>query len=990
MSASSAARPLAPMDLSDPGPPRGTVPTVASWRTDAREWTLDGDWSFRWFPAADDADPHPTDVDPTWGVMPVPASFVMPHLDAVHDQPHGGPVYTNKWYPFPVDPPHAPDRNPVGEYRRRFGVDDVPAGAELRFGGIEGAADVWLNGVLLGSTRGSRLPMAFDVSGLLAAENVVVVRVHHFSAATYLEDQDAWWAPGIVRSVIVRERPAGGVHDVRVAADWSASGAVLRVDAQTRDGAAARAEIVELDADIPVGAPTPVPRAAAWSAEHPVLYTLRVWTDTESVTMRIGFRTIDIVDGVFRVNGAPIQLRGVNRHEHHPRWGRHVPAETVREELLLMKRHNVNAIRTSHYPPDPLMLDLADELGFWVMDECDFETHGFGEVGWRGNPTDDPMWEAALRDRAARMVERDKNHPCIVMFSLGNEAGEGRNLAAMAEEIRVRRPGVPLHYEGDQASADVDVWSRMYAHPDEVELIGRRAEPPLTDAALDARRRAMPFVLCEYAHAMGTGPGGLTEYQELFDAHPRIMGGFVWEWLEHGIHVATADGVVTRYGGDFGEPLHDGNDIIDGLIAADRTPRAQLADLAAVFAPVRIDVGDDAVWIHSRRDHTDTSDLAWRWRLDGPGGHIDEGALAVPAVGPRGRVSVALPEGMRTASSREAVLTIEAVTAADAPWAERGHVVARAARTPAHDLGALTRAQRRPAAPAASLDDLVLDARTGAVTALGGVAVADWRLVLDRVPTDNDRHAGWDELTDPPAAERWRQLQLHDLHTRLVALERSAGAVVVRTRHTGPSTDAHVDVVWSWTERAGGLALALDVAPGGTWPDWTSHWARVGVGFSLAGAAASVSWAGRGPGPAYPDTGQAATAGWFTRSLEGLQERTVRPQESGARAARWVRLEGDPGLEIGLRSGDDAVSEPAVTVRPWSEAALRRAAHDDELVADGRTHVVCDLVRSGVGTARCGPGVLPAYRLPARRVSGELIFWPDVPASGSQREGSVG
>jgi len=978
------------MDLSDPGPPQGTSPTVASWRTDAREWTLDGEWFFRWRARDAEAEIGAADIDPAWAVIPVPASFVMPHLDAVHGEPHGRPVYTNKWYPFPVDPPHAPDRNPVGEYRRRFGIDEVPSRAELRFGGIEGAADIWLNGVLLGSTRGSRLPMAFDASGLLAPENVVVVRVHHFSAATYLEDQDAWWAPGIVRSVTLRERPAGGVRDVRIVADWSSSGATLgatlRVDADTDGDAVARAEIVELAEPIPLGVATPVAGAAPWSAESPSLYTLRVWTGTESVTMRIGFRTIDIAEGVFRVNGAPVHLRGVNRHEHHPLWGRHVPAETVRDELLLMKRHNINAIRTSHYPPDPLMLDLADELGFWVMDECDFETHGFGEVGWRGNPTDDPIWEEALRDRAARMVERDKNHPCIVMFSLGNEAGEGRNLRAMAEEIRARCPGVPLHYEGDQASADVDVWSRMYAHPDEVEQIGRRAEPPLDDAALDERRRAMPFVLCEYAHAMGTGPGGLSEYQELFDTYPRIMGGFVWEWLEHGIHVATADGTVTRYGGDFGEPLHDGNDIIDGLIAADRTPRAQLADLAAVFAPVRIDVGDDAVLLRSRRDHAGTSDLAFHWRLDGPGGQIDAGVLAVPALGPQDRLSVSLPEAARRTQTEGGVLTIEAVTTADMPWAPQGHVVARAARMPGHDLASLTRAQRRPGTPAPTLRDLVLDPATGAVTALGGVEVADWRLMLDRVPTDNDRHAGWDELTELPAAERWHQLQLHDLHSRLISIERTDAAVVVRTRHTGPATDAHIDAVWSWSERERGLALALDVVPGGTWPEWTSHWARVGVGFSLAGASSSVSWAGRGPGPAYPDTGQGATAGWFTRSLDELQERTVRPQESGARVAGWVRLESDPGLEIGLRSGSDAVSEPAVTVRPWSERALRAAAHDDELVADGQTHVVCDLVRSGVGTARCGPGVLPAYRLPARPVSGELIFWPDVPAVDPPRE----
>ncbi len=568
---------------------------------------------------------------------------------------------------------------------------------------MEGAADVWLNGILLGSTRGSRLPTSFDVSGLVARENLLAVRVHQYSAASYLEDQDEWWLPGIVRAVTLRERPDGGVDDVRVVADWSAAaGATLRVDVATGSAAGdVRVEVVELGIDVPVGESVPIAGARPWSAEDPVLYTLRVRTPGETVHTAIGFRTVAIVDGVFTVNGAPVQLRGVNRHEHHPRWGRHVPPEVVEEELALMKRSNVNAIRTSHYPPDPFMLELADRLGFWVIDECDVETHGFGEVGWRDNPTDDPLWEPALRDRAARMVERDKNHPCVIMWSLGNEAGEGVNLAAMADEMRRRDATRPLHYEGDQSSADVDVWSRMYAHPDEVAEIGAGTEPALADPALDARRRAMPFVLCEYAHAMGTGPGGLTEYQELFDAHPRLMGGFIWEWLEHGIHLDTPSGVVTRYGGDFGEPLHDGNDVIDGLIAADRTPRAQLADLAAVFAPVVLSVVGDELRVRSRLDHTDTSAYALRWRVETAEGVVAEGGLGMPLVGPRGSAAVGLPaEAVAAAGRIGAVLTVDAVLTArravgSGGLGRRAHL----GRRPGCRAG-LGAATRRPAARA--------------------------------------------------------------------------------------------------------------------------------------------------------------------------------------------------------------------------------------------------------------------------------------------------
>lgn len=992
-------RPLAPHPLDDPAPAPGALPAAATVSTDAATIELPDRWRFRWSPsaaAADGAgDPFHTPAfdDAGWSLIAVPSSFVMPAHDATVAGRRGAPAYTNKWYPFPVDPPHAPDENPVGDHRVRFAVPEPFACAELRFDGVEGAADVWLNGTFLGSTRGSRLPTGFDVSGLVSDDNLLAVRVHQYSAASYLEDQDEWWLPGIIRAVTLRERPRAAIDDVRVTADWTPeAGATLRVDVATR-AAEVSAELVELGVPVPIGATFPVREARAWSAEEPTLYTLRVRTADETVETLIGFRTIAIVEGVFTVNGAPVQLRGVNRHEHHPLWGRHVPRSVVEDELVLMKRSNVNAIRTSHYPPSPLLLDLADRLGFWVIDECDFETHGFGEIGWRSNPTDDPRWEPALRDRAARMVERDKNHPSVIMWSLGNEAGEGCNLAAMADEMRRRDASRPLHYEGDQSSADVDVWSRMYAHPDEVAEIGAGTEPALADPVLDARRRAMPFVLCEYAHAMGTGPGGLTEYQELFDAHPRLMGGFIWEWLEHGIHVQTTAGVVTRYGGDFGEPLHDGNDVIDGLVAADRTPRAQLADLAAVFSPVVLRVDLDAaggvgeLHVCSRLDHTDTSAYALRWSVETHEGRRAQGAFGMPIIGPRARATVALPEdAVDAAREQGAVLTVEVVSSADTSWAPAGWVVAR---TSAHGLDAVPLAAlRRPARTRPlSLADLDIDPVSGAVRAIGAVTLEDWRLELARVPTDNDRHSGWDEPDELSYAQRWSALGLHDLRSRLVRLERSADRIVIETVVGGPAVDARVACTWIWTADDGALDLDLRIEPQGAWPDWSSHWARAGVAFALAGAERTIDWCGLGPGPAYPDTGQAARPGWHRATVDGLQERTVRPQEAGARGGiRWARVGSastaesvrepahEPGLEIAPRNGTGAVDSPALTVRPWSAAALMATAHDDGLRSDGRAHVTIDLVRAGVGTARCGPGVLPAYRLPAQTVTGGIRF----------------
>ncbi len=303
----------------------------------------------------------------------------------------------------------------------------------------------------------------------------------------------------------------------------------------------------------------------------------------------VGFRTVAIVDGVFTVNGAPVKLRGVNRHEFEPRSGRAVTPEAMLEDVLAMKRHHVNAVRTSHYPPHPHFLDLCDAHGLYVIDENDLETHGFEPLGWHGNPTDDPAWTDVLVDRVTRMVRRDAHHPSIVLWSLGNEAGSGRNLASMAAAIRDLDPSRPLHYEGDWSSAAVDVYSRMYPSFDELEQIVLREEDPLPDGALDARRRAMPFVLCEYAHAMGNGPGGLGKHADLVDDHPRMMGAFVWEWKDHGVATQTPDGAsFFGYGGDFGEELHDGTFIADGLMLPDRTPSPGLVELAAVYAPLSV------------------------------------------------------------------------------------------------------------------------------------------------------------------------------------------------------------------------------------------------------------------------------------------------------------------------------------------------------------------------------------------------------------------
>ncbi|WP_454050085.1 glycoside hydrolase family 2 TIM barrel-domain containing protein [Cellulomonas sp. Marseille-Q8402] len=954
-------------ELSSTAPARGTVQPRAHLTSDAPRQSLDGTWRLRTWPSprhvADDGwtGPEPDETDPAaWSDVQVPGHWVL--------QGHGAPAYSNLQLPFPVAPPHPPDDNVVADHRLVLTVDDAVLAhpAVLRFEGVEGAATVWLNGVELGTLRGSRLTHELPVDGVLRpGVNVLAVRVAQWSAVSYLEDQDMWWLPGIFRSVTLLARPAGGVRDVFVHAGYDhrhGSGA-LRVEVATEDGDAGPVLL-----DVPALGLTGVaadvehhlPRVRPWSDEDPYLYEATVRTGSEAVRLRIGFRTVHVEDATLLLNGRPVLLRGVNRHEHHPVRGRAVDVEDDRAELLLMKRHNVNAIRTSHYPPRADLLDLADELGFLVVLENDLETHGFELVEWRRNPSDDPQWGPAVLDRVVRTVERDKNHPSVLLWSLGNEAGTGQNLEAAARWVAARDPERLVHYEGDWSSTYVDVYSRMYATTDEVAAIA--TEPAGGSTPAERHRRSLPFVLCEYAHAMGNGPGGLSEYQDLFESHPRLAGGFVWEWVEHALldpaAPATPDGAPRwRYGGDFGEAVHDGNFVVDGLVHADRTPGPALADLARVFAPVRLSLSGDGTLLTVRnlRHTRDTGDLELvRWS-DAPG-HGQPAPVDVPVVAAGATAHVVLdppPAG--------ATVTVSARTLQASPWAPAGHEVSWTQHVaPGAPAAVAATVTPRPEGLVVRLGPAVLDATTGMPVRLGDLDLHDVALGLWRAPTDNDRGTGWDEPTLPPVADRWAAARLHDLRSRLVSLDVTEDAVVVRTRVGPPVLDAGVDCTWRWTSDGERLGLELVVEPSGDWP---CDWARVGVDLRLDDATREVRWTGYGPGPQYPDTGQGARWASHTAGRDDYAVRTVRPQEHGARVL-------DEALVVTEGTGPDLhvrTERAALTVRPWSRGVVAATQHDDELPAATATHVSLDAARSGVGTASCGQGVLPEHRLPPSR-----------------------
>ncbi|MFG1705747.1 glycoside hydrolase family 2 TIM barrel-domain containing protein [Nonomuraea sp. M3C6] len=922
------------MDLETFTPGSGRLEPRAALRSDAPTLDLNGTWRFRLSPTANIPDDfaRPDFDDADWDDLPVPSHWPL--------HGHGALAYTNVSFPFPIDPPHVPDENPTGDYRRAF---DLPAGwtgGRLRFEGVDSFATVWLNGHELGFSTGSRLAVEFDAGPWLRpGRNVLAVRVHQWSAASYLEDQDMWWLPGIFRDVTLTRSTA----DVFVHASYADGRGTLSFDGP------GRLSVPELGvADLEPGAEVTV-EITPWTAETPRLYDAIVTFPEESVRLRVGFRTISIADGVLLANGRPLLLKGVNRHEFHPEHGRAVPYETMRADVLLMKRHNVNAVRTSHYPPHPDFLDLCDELGLWVIDECDLETHGFGQVGWRANPTDDPRYADALLDRMRRMVERDKNHPSVIMWSLGNEAGVGRNLAVMAGWARERDPSRPLHYEGDWSCAHTDVYSRMYASHAEVEAIGRLAEDPLDDLELDARRRAMPFLQCEYAHAMGNGPGGLAEYQELFERYPRLAGGFVWEWIDHGLAHPVFG---YAYGGDYGESVHDGNFVIDGLVFPDRTPSPGLLDLKKVFEPVKFEFGDGVVRVVNCHDFADLSHLEFHASVEGSA----ERRLEVPARGGE----VKLPDV--PAGTGEQWVTVRAVLAGDQPWAGAGHEVAwgQTLLTPPPSRSDEAAAGAWSAGLVAgggeiAAGDSAFDAETGRLVRLFGLEVEGPRLDLWRAPTDNDRYGGLEE--------KWRALGLHRLTHRVDAVE-LGDALTVRTRVAPAATDLGMRATYRWTFD-GGLRLVVDIEPEG---DWRDPIPRLGLTMSLPLVVDRVTWFGLGPGEAYPDTGLAARVGRWSATIEELQTPYVYPQENGHRAeVRWAsfgafKVSGEPVF--------------GMTARPWSIDELTAARHRPDLVAGDRVHLHLDLAHQGIGTASCGPGALPDYELRAHRATFSLRFDP--------------
>jgi beta-galactosidase/beta-glucuronidase len=971
--------------------------SVTSLSSSERGLSLNGLWKFRLFSGPDevpdDFSPgsfHPSD----WDSIRVPSHWQLAG--------YGHPHYTNIAYPFPIDPPFVPSENPTGVYYRTFwlGEHQDSGIVVLRFEGVDSAFHVWVNGIPVGYSQGSRLPSEFDVTRCCRRGlNHVVVRVYQWSDGSYLEDQDMWWLSGIFRDVTLLVRPDVHVYDADSAVRWPGQDfdeaevdvrvTVRNALARTNEERWWRASLIDGEGKV-VAASDPVPvrldgsewtggrtsfryrNPRLWCPEHPHLYRLVLSlgaqpddaASSESWHVPLGFREVRIADGVLTVNGRPVTLRGVNRHEHHPRYGRAIPFSAMRDDVLLMKRHNINAVRTSHYPAHPRFYDLCDELGLYVLDEADLECHGFESVGQPNRLSDDPAWAAAYLDRAKRMVIRDRHHPSVILWSLGNESGMGRNFEQMAAWIRTVDPTRPIHYEGDRDVIAVDVASTMYTPVEQVERIALQ------------HKGLRPYLLCEYGHAMGNGPGGLEAYWEVFDRHDNIAGGFVWEWIDHGLEMAMEDGTVDyAYGGDFGDVPHDGNFVIDGLLFPDRSPSPGLLELKYVLQPVQATLLSGSphmvVSIRNRRDHTNLADLLMHWHLTRDGLVVKSGTSELPPVPPGGQQPLEIGE-WADPDAGEWHLTLRFVLREDRPWAAAGFEVGHAQFFLGHSSktgGGLqsTGSPRQPLEVTASGThrmfstpdyQMVFDTHAGCLSGLSvrgePLLVGPLRLSLWRAATDNDRYG---------RAAEWEKAGMDRLQHRRINWNESEDGrgrtIEVLSRVSAANQVWHMDCAWTYrVEPDGGLVVAVTVTPKGPVPPTLP---RVGLRAPVTRAWTVCEWYGRGPGESYPDSVHATLVGRYRLSVEDLWTPYVYPQENGNRSeVRWVRFSDDKGTGLAIESTDGVFS---FSVHPCSAEDLTRARHRHEVPRTGPQWLYLDYRQRGLGTASCGPDVLPPYEI---------------------------
>lgn len=928
-------------------------------------------------------------------------------------QGYGKMHYSDLWYNFPINPPYVPTENPTGIYKRTFYLEESFRDMQviLRFCGVDSAYHLWVNGQEAGYSKAARNESEFDITPLVRPGEIndVTVRVYQWSDGTYLEDQDMWWLSGIFRDVELIGVPKDGICDYKAVADLDDTyeNGLLSVDAVLRTEQPVNVSFELLDASGTcvwketkasegkrVSCRAVIEQARHWTAETPYLYQLLLTVEKdgrviEVIPQKTGFRNIRLNGDTFLVNGVAIKFKGMNRHDYNPKNGRVVAKEEIEKDIILMKQFNVNAIRTCHYPDSYYLYDLCDEYGMYVIDETDLECHGFeltGDYAWISN---DPSWETAYVSRMVRMIERDKNHPSILMWSLGNESASGCNFIEMTEAAHRMDPSRLVHYEGDFDMEYADVYSTMYT------WLENPAKPFLMKDIIEKSRH--PHILCEYCHAMGNGPGNLKEYQDLFYAHDKLQGGFIWEWFDHGIESYTQDGEkYYRYGGDFGDDPSNRDFCIDGMLMPDRTPSPGLYEYKKVAEPVTttaVNLEQGMIHVLSRYDFADLNQLRLVYQVMEDDVMLKSGSMELPSVPARTGIDLTVPYAFGSIQPKpgaEYYLNISYQLKDAAPYAPAGHELATAQfRLPVYregieviPQGTLKVTKEHTLLRAEGADFRVeFDLVRGNITSIvrDGMEIMSKgpRLTLWRAPISNDMEI---------IHELKKVYFLHLEHETVMDIQYEEDGhflnVTVKTVNGTTNSAWHFDTVYEYTVcPTGDVLIRVSGVPGGKMGDTGAAlsangssanmamgtkpgcapdmFPRIGVSMHLDKSMEHVRYFGRGPGENYADSKEAGLMGVYENTVDGLFTNYVVPQANGNHMdCKWVSLTNDRGMGL-VASTENSFDFSASF---YEEKDLDDAKHTCDLKK--RDYVVfhVDYKQNALGSYSCGQWQLDKYR----------------------------
>lgn len=906
-------------------------------------------------------------------------------------QGYGKMHYSDLWYNFPINPPYVPTENPTGIYKRTFFVEESYRDKKIiiRFCGVDSAYHLWINGKEVGYSKVARNESEFDITDLIRVgeENDVTVRVYQWSDGTYLEDQDMWWESGIFRDVELIGVPKDGINDYKVIADLDDEykNGIFKVEAFLRTTKEVNVTFELVDAgENTVFTKTVVAKEGKacideviadvnhWTAETPYLYKLFMTVEDdgqiiEVIPQNVGFRNIRLNGETFLVNGVAIKFKGVNRHDYSPQNGRVVSREEIEKDIILMKQFNINAIRTSHYPNSYYLYDLCDEYGMYLIAETDLECHGFELTGDYKWITDDPSWELAYVSRMTRMIERDKNHPAIIFWSLGNESAFGCNFRKMTDVAHEMDPTRLVHYEGDFDVESADVYSTMYT------WIENPKKPYLMKDIIEKSKK--PHIHCEYCHAMGNGPGNLKDYQDLVYAHDKLQGGFVWEWFDHGIESFTESGEkYYRYGGDFGDDPSNKDFCIDGLIMPDRTPSPGLYEYKKVIEPITttaVDIQKGIINLLSRYDFANLDRFNLVYKVMEDDVILQTGFMAVPSIEARANKDITLPydlSAIKVKPGAHYYVNISYQLREDTSYASSGHELATAQfELPLYKEGIVVRPEGilnvekehttlHVKGANFSLDFNLVNGNLMNIVRDGMKVLSKGpRLTLWRAPISNDM-----EIIDKLKKVYFLHLEHEVVMNIDYHMEGNILKVEVDTINSTTNSAWHFKTKYVYTVcPSGDILIDVEGTPSGRVDLAPDMLPRIGVSMHLDKSMEHVRYFGMGPGENYADSKEAAQMGLYANTVDGLFTNYVIPQENGNHmGCKWVSMTNDRGMGL-LASTEGDFNFSA----SWYEDKdLDDAKHTCDLVK--RDYIVfnVDYKQNALGTNSCGQWQLDKYR----------------------------